>query len=520
MTNEKFANKIKNSEFFKDYKIEIKKAPENSEANKLKNIIPEIKDVCNINKWGKPVALDYLDIPEFPIECYPKEISEFLKALSISTQTSQEMCGILALGILAVCNQGNFVVRIKPEYYESLSLYTIAVAEPGERKSAVINIISKPIFDFVKDYNTNHKNEIAKNEAIHRSLQRLLEETEKKFSKNKASLEDVEKAATSLADFKVKSKLKITLDNTTTEKLIDLMQEQNGRISIISSEGGILKNFGSDYKKDIDIDPYLKAHDGDSISFERINRPANYIENPALSIVIGIQPERIKKFVNNKEYKECGLVARFLIVFCQSMQGYRDINPPSIPKHILENYDNLIKKMLKRTAKNKNIFLSQEAKNVYYGFQVTVEKKLSNEWFNIRDFAAKIPGTMLRIAGLLHCAKTENPDEENINKKTIEEAINIIMYIAKHIEKIYQINDESSEISKLKYVLKRIKKINNLEFDKQELYQICKGSISKAEHLDEYLKILENYNYLKIINIQTEGRPKQKIILNPIIKHP
>ncbi len=75
MTNEKFANKIKNSEFFEDYKLGIKKAPEKSEANESKNIVPEIKDICNINKWGKPVALDYLDIPEFPIECYPKEIS-------------------------------------------------------------------------------------------------------------------------------------------------------------------------------------------------------------------------------------------------------------------------------------------------------------------------------------------------------------------------------------------------------------------------------------------------------------
>lgn len=517
MTNEKFANKIKNSEFFKDYKLDTKKAPENSEATNI-NIIPKHKEFYNIDKWGKPIPLDKLDVPDFPIECYPKEISEYLKALSISTQTSQEMSAILLLGILAVCNQGKFVVKIKPEYCEPLSLYTVAVAEPGERKSAVINNISQPVFDFVENYNNEHKNEIIKSQATYRSLQKRSEETEKNFSKGKASLGDVQEAAQELANFKQKSKLKIAVDNTTTEKLVDLMQEQNGRIAIISSEGGILKNFGSDYKKDIDIDPYLKAHDGDSIRFERINRAANYIKKPALSIVIGVQPERIKAFLNNKDYKECGLVARFLIAFCRPMQGYRDINPPSIPQYVYKNYSDLIIRMLGRSCEHLDIFLSEKAKELYYNFQMTSEERLIKKWRDIKDFASKIPGTMLRIAGLLHCAKVENPHEESIDEKTLEDAINITMYIVNHIEKIYKITPKTSLISDVQYVLEHVKKFENLEFDKQEVYQVCKGRISKAEYLDKCLKILEEYNYLKIINISTEGRPKQKIILNPMVK--
>ena len=512
-----FINKIKSSEFFKDYKKKVKKASELSEVVDDKTI-SETEEIHDIDKWEKPILLDNLGMPDFPIECYPNEISEFLNALSISTQTSPEMSGILALGILAVCNQGKFVVRLKPEYFEALSLYTVAVADPGERKSAVISIVSKPISDFVKDYNITYKNEIAKSEATYRSLQKRLEETEKNFAKGKASLEEVEKETIELTNFSPHLKLKLALDNATTKKLVDLMQEQNGRIAIISSEGGILKNFGSDYKKDIDIDPYLKAHDGDSISFERINRPANYIENPALSIVIGVQPERIKKFLNNEEYKECGLVARFLIIFCRSTQGYRDINPPSIPQHVFENYDNLIKKMLKRTAKNKDIFLSKEAKNAYFDFQIMVEKKLIDEWYSIRDFASKIPGTMLRIAGLLHCAKVENPEQENIDKQTVDDAVKISLCIISHIEKVYQVNCKTSIFFDVKYVLSRINKIESLEFDKQELYQMCKGRILKSEYLDECLQILQKYNYLKIITISTEGRPKQKIILNPMIK--
>ena len=122
MTNRELANEIKNSEFYKDYLLEIKKASDTPEASNRKNIISEKENILNSYKWEQPISLNKFDIPEFPVDCYPKEISEFLKALSISTQTSQEMSGILVLGILAVCNQGKFVVRIKPEYFESLSL--------------------------------------------------------------------------------------------------------------------------------------------------------------------------------------------------------------------------------------------------------------------------------------------------------------------------------------------------------------------------------------------------------------
>ena len=518
MNNNDFAEKIKNSNFAKNYLPEIKKVPEFSEAAHT-NIIPKVEDIYNFNceiNWEKPLPLNVFELKPFPVESYPKEISDFVKALSVSTQTATEMSSIAVLGALAICNQGKFVVRIKPEYCEPLSLYTVAVAEPGERKSAVIRAVSLPIRNFELEYNKLHKSEIIQSVATYRSLQKRVEETEKNFAKGKVLLDEVLKSAENFENFKQKLPLKLLVDNATTEKLVDLMQEQGGKIAITSAEGGIFKNFGSDYKKDVDIDPYLKAHDGDSISFDRINRSANYIENPALSMLISTQPQRIQKFIENNEYKNCGLVARFLIVFCKSNQGYRNVDPQEIPQEVFENYQNLSQRMLSRNCNNKEIFRSKNAKAEYLNFQQTIEEKLIDKWHNMRDFASKIPGTMLRIAGLLHCVEFEKPQEINISEETIKKAIDITMYIANSTEQLYSNSNKHSEVNNAKYLLNRIRNLEKLEFDKQELYQICKGRLPKSCDINSCLSFLEKCNYLKIITSQTGGRPKQKVILNPI----
>lgn len=467
-------------------------------------------------KWDKLIPLDKIQILEFPIEAFPPVISEYLEALSINTQTSPEMAGILILGVLAVCSQGKYKVKIHSNYSEQLSLYVTAVAEPAELKSAVINAVTAPIKDYQSSYNKEHKIEIAQSISTYNRLKKRVEELEKDFAKGKVSDEEVNFEIEEIEKFQVKYHLKLFTDNATTEKLVDIMDKQGGKISVISSEGGILKNFGSGYAKgEINIDPYLKAHDGDSISFDRVNRPSNYIENPALSMIITTQPKRINKFIQNEDYRESGLVARFLIVFCKSNIGRRNVNPPNIPQSIEDSYYNLIIEMLRRKASNVDITLSEENFQKYLEFKSIVENKLPDEWHFMRDFGGKVAGTMLRIAGLLHCAKNEKPETQKIAVQTINKAIDIINCVSSHIQKAYQCGGVNEEIEGAKYVLKRINSLNKIELKKQELYQACKGRIKGSEELDVYVGFLEKNNYLKKIIEYTGNRPSEKIILNP-----
>ena len=95
-----------------------------------------------------PIPFNETDTPPFPTEDLPGPLAAFVECLAESTQTPEEMAGILSLGVLATAFQSKFTVEITPDWREPLCLYCVAVAPPGERKSAVISALTKPIYEF------------------------------------------------------------------------------------------------------------------------------------------------------------------------------------------------------------------------------------------------------------------------------------------------------------------------------------------------------------------------------------
>ena len=92
-----------------------------------------------------PKPLEGVDLTPFPIDCLPSIVGNYVRAVSETTQTAPEMGGVLALGALAITRQGKDRVQVKPDYGEQLSLFTVAIADPGERKSSVVRHFTAPI---------------------------------------------------------------------------------------------------------------------------------------------------------------------------------------------------------------------------------------------------------------------------------------------------------------------------------------------------------------------------------------
>ena len=86
----------------------------------------QMKDFSNkeeVKFTSPPTPLCEVIIPEFPVDSLPSIVADFVMALSANTQTSSEMSGILALGVLASVMQGKYMVNISKDYSEQLSLY-------------------------------------------------------------------------------------------------------------------------------------------------------------------------------------------------------------------------------------------------------------------------------------------------------------------------------------------------------------------------------------------------------------
>ena len=125
----------------------------------------------------------------------PRPIRDYVEALSTATQTPPDMAGVLSLGVLAMTAQSRYTVQVAPDWSEPVCLYTVAVAPPGERKSAVISALTRPAIEYEAERRTAEAADVAASKARASALEKAHQAAENKFANGKATLVDVLNAA-------------------------------------------------------------------------------------------------------------------------------------------------------------------------------------------------------------------------------------------------------------------------------------------------------------------------------------
>src|SRR5699024_9297256 len=134
-----------------------------------------------------------------------------------------------------------YIVEITPDWIEPLCLYPVAVAPPGERKSAVIAALNRPVYAYEAELAVADAAEIAQNRTERALLEKALEAAKNSAAKGKGSFEERKAEAMALsaelAEFQDKHPRRLLVDDTTPEKLVDIMDTQEGCITVASAEG-------------------------------------------------------------------------------------------------------------------------------------------------------------------------------------------------------------------------------------------------------------------------------------------
>ena len=98
--------------------------------------------------WHRPIPLvSAHSLPPFPVDAPPEVIAAQVRAVAEFTQTDPGMEGTSALSVLAACGGGRCQLEIRPGWREPGNLWTVTIAEPGERKSAVQEKMVAPLLD-------------------------------------------------------------------------------------------------------------------------------------------------------------------------------------------------------------------------------------------------------------------------------------------------------------------------------------------------------------------------------------
>lgn len=250
-------------------------------------VAPEEYNAPSPIKWEIPIPFEKADLPSFPTEALPKVVRDYVTAVAESTQTPVDMSASAALAILALCEQGKFRIRGKADWTEPLNLFVVVVAEPSERKSAVISLMTRPVNAFEADYNRQNAAELETSKMNKRILERRQRALEDKAAKGKIEDGELEQLAQQLATYKERTPLRLYVDDVTTEKLTAVLADGGGKAAIVSAEGGIFDMLSGIYSKNVNIDVMLKGHSGDSNGFLESAEPL-VVDEPTMANAIKI----------------------------------------------------------------------------------------------------------------------------------------------------------------------------------------------------------------------------------------
>ena len=478
-------------------------------------------------EWETPIPFDEYKLPSFPVDTLPKPIADYVSALAESTQTPVDMAATSAIAVLSVCMQGKFKVRAKADWIEPVNTFVLNVMNPSERKSAVENAMVSPINVYETEQNTRNAASIVASTMQMKVLERRQKAVIEMAAKGKANADDIKEISEKIAGFRENKPLKLYVDDITTEKLTSVLADNDGRAAILSAEGGIFDTLAGAYSKSVNIDVMLKGYSGDSIRVDRIGRNSESIMNPALTVLLMVQPSVLSGLMENKTFRGRGLTARFLYCMPKSIVGKRKYRSKPVPQEIYVAYDRCIRNILEDESNGEVITLSKEADELIADFAERLEPELNAEYVDIADWAGKTVGNIHRIAALLCRAsvfrsyeflKVQKPLV--VDGQTMTKAISIGRYFIEHAKAAFMLMGADPVIIQCKKVIKVLHNKELKEFTVRDIMRLCRN-FKKAEEVESIVERLRDYGYVmpkeEKVGFKKGRPPSQVYLVNPEI---
>lgn len=447
-----------------------------------------------------------VSIPAFPTDSLPEPIAAMVEDVAGVTQTDPAMAGTAALTVLAACTGGCAEIEIRADWREPLNVFMATVANPGERKSAVQRMMVSPLLDI--EQKLAEASGAARSEAeLRKDIQIQAAEQAKKTAVKSANKQDWDAAMSDAISAKDKADsitvppiLRLVADDITPEAAGTLLAEQNGRLAIISAEGGLFDIMAGRYTASLNLDVWLKGHAGDPLKIDRKNRPPEYIRRPALTVGLMIQPSVLDAIAANPQFRGRGLLARFFYAFPVSKLGSRLFPPPPLRPGIRRNYDAAIIALaegMSQTASEPAVLtLTPEAQAAIQSLEEAVEPTLAGdgELADLADWGAKYVGTVARIAGLIHLAchgSTDGP-RQLVTAETIQAARRVGQYYKACAVKAFATMGTDLATANAEYLLSRIRSLQAEEFSERDISRVAKRFKNRNEMQPSITRLIDD----------------------------
>lgn len=473
--------------------------------------------LCAAEGWkgdpSPPIPLEDGSVPEWPAGVLPSPIGEYVEAVAESIQIPRDLAAMVALGFISSCWAGKVRAGVTAQYREELSLYGIAVADVGERKSACFARFEDPARAYEKEQRAAldplRSDYAAERAGLEAELEKALRDR-KSAKHGSPEYEDAKERARErrrqLDALRPPPRAEFIAQDCTAEGLARFMSETGGFAALLSPEGGgIFENMAGHYSDVPNLDIFLKGYDGERLVIHRANREREPppIERPALVMAVTTQPGTLRTLVANQALDERGLVARMIFALpSRSRVGYREAFRPAVPDDLCSEYHQIMLSAyrVERPAQPHELGFSAEALTAYREMYDAHERRLrpDGDLYPIRGWANKLVGKIVRIAALFHLMEHAGhvaPWMIPVAGATFQRAAQLADYLSAHALRAFDVMRSSPSLDQARRLRDALQRANLRRFTTREAQRLIARNGNKAQ-LRPALDVLHAHNFI------------------------
>ena len=486
---------------------------------------PSEVEKLSVWDWDEPEPIETLPpAMAFPLNCLAEKVALFVDGRAEELQTPLDLQALTLLGAASVPLLGAVSVNAFGSWIEPINLLCAPIAPPGERKSATVQAIFAP-----------HNKEEARITGMfeaekrrRRAAKRLLE-LELRDAKKDGDSDRISALHEKIEELEPPTRPQLILDDSTDEGRALVMSQNKGRIGLASAEGTLFSGVAR-YSADgaPRVDTILKGHAGDELRINRVGRDPIIIAKVHIGGCIMAQPDVIKRLAKHEDLKGVGFLARWFWSYPESKMGRRNVSARPCPDQCYTDWDFTCRRLFTLGADLDNprvLRLHPQAVNRLRDWMAEIEPLLVGELAFMCDWAAKLAGLSVRLAGALHCLDHGSSRSEAFSElivlSTLERAIQISRYALAHARRAYFLMgykaNQPAEVADLEILSKLAKLESGKSISVREFHRKVDNQpkFKRKESLDLVLGVLRQKGWLRIASVSTGGRPSDHIQLHP-----
>jgi replicative DNA helicase len=200
-----------------------------------------------------------------------------------------------------------------------------------------------------------------------------------------------------------------------------------------------------------------------------------------------------------------GLLARILYSLPPNLVGHRKIGMPPVPEAVRDAYAANVRTLVLTLAEWTDpavLTLTPDAAEMVLQAERDLEPRLdpdTGDLAGIVDWASKLIGATIRIAGLIHLAEHLTDGwGRPIAADSMSQAVRVAEYYVAHAQAAFDAMGVDQVLADARILLRWIERNRPAEFTKRELFTgVSRSRFSKTGDLDGPLDLLEQHGYVR-----------------------